>query len=274
MKFIVCALKIEADPLIKFYNLKKSNDKYFNIFENERMTLIISGVGKINVAAAVSYMLKDKKINYEDVIINIGICGSLNEKIKISDIVYCSKILDNDSDIENFTDLTVKNFFDEGTILTVSKILKKEEIKYGNIDFVDMEASAFYQVASKFFKNHQIKVVKIVSDYLNVESLNKDFVFDLINKNIEKIDLFLETCILKINTFLLDEKENEIILKISEFLKLTFYQKNELENIFLFLKSQGKEIYKEYFNFLFSFEFKHKKERNKIFDELKNRLYK
>ena len=82
MIYILTALRPEADGLIKQYQLKKVKDKPFEVFSSEEMKLVVSGVGKINAAAATSYILSDSDINYnhEDFFLNFGICGTLKKR--------------------------------------------------------------------------------------------------------------------------------------------------------------------------------------------------
>ena len=75
---LVVATIPEAKPIIKFFNLKQNKlISEFKIFENYQKTisLIISGIGKINAASAVTYLaLKSKKIK-NNIWLNIGIAG-------------------------------------------------------------------------------------------------------------------------------------------------------------------------------------------------------
>ena len=74
MNFIV-ALQPEARPLIEGYKLVKTNDSSaFPVFENENHRLIISGIGKINAAAATGYLLSELG-QPTHAILNLGIAG-------------------------------------------------------------------------------------------------------------------------------------------------------------------------------------------------------
>ena len=73
MNFIV-ALQAEAMPLIDRFNLvKRSDTRVFPIFENKDHRVIISGIGRINAAAATGYLYRFEE--YSQGIVNIGIAG-------------------------------------------------------------------------------------------------------------------------------------------------------------------------------------------------------
>ncbi|MDY6894826.1 MAG: hypothetical protein SVO01_05355, partial [Thermotogota bacterium] len=85
MLYIISAMGIETQSIIKYLNLKKTTDRPFEAYNNDEVNLVISGVGKINAAGATSYLLKDtlKGVEHSDYVINLGICGSLNNKFNV-----------------------------------------------------------------------------------------------------------------------------------------------------------------------------------------------
>ena len=53
----VIALHCEAKPIIDFYRLKKTTaHKGFDLYQNQHMQCVISGIGKINAAAATAWV--------------------------------------------------------------------------------------------------------------------------------------------------------------------------------------------------------------------------
>ena len=80
MNFIV-ALHPEARPIIERYGLEKRLSSIpFSFFENEKHQLIISGIGRINAAAATGYLLSQIDESPQS-IINLGIAGHGNLNI-------------------------------------------------------------------------------------------------------------------------------------------------------------------------------------------------
>ena len=68
MIYISVALGIEAKPIIKYFNLKRDNSiKKLQVFKNERVTLIITGVGILKSAIALTYILSQSEIDEDDI---------------------------------------------------------------------------------------------------------------------------------------------------------------------------------------------------------------
>lgn len=97
MIYIAVALGIEAKPIIDYFNLKRDNGiKKLQLFRSERITLIITGVGILKSAIALTHILSQMKIEENDIFLNIGICGAKNKKFKIGDVVMCNKIINSE----------------------------------------------------------------------------------------------------------------------------------------------------------------------------------
>jgi len=57
MNLIVTALCSEAEPIIEYFRLKKNTaSNKFDIFENDRIALVVSGIGKIKSAIATTIL--------------------------------------------------------------------------------------------------------------------------------------------------------------------------------------------------------------------------
>lgn len=268
---------IETQSIIKYLNLKKTTDRPFEAYHNDEVNLVISGVGKINAAGATSYLLKDtlKGVNHSDYVINLGICGSLNNKFNVGDLVLVNKVVDYEKKRKYYTDILVKHNLKEGSIQSIDTLNVDYEFEE---DLVDMESSAFFQIASKFLNVHQIYVLKVVSDKVNknqpLERLTKKYIDELIYDKLEEIFSFTKSVnsLLKLFQPLFQQQDEEIIKKISKSLKLTFSQVKQLENAYAYFKSNKKVsplFLEEYFNYIP----KSKKERDAIFEDLKTELY-
>jgi nucleoside phosphorylase len=278
MLYIISAMDIEARAIIKYLNLKKTTDRPFETYQNEEVHLVISGVGKINAAGATSYLLKDtlKSYTHNDYAINIGICGSLNNKFNVGDLVLVNKVVDYEKKRKYYTDILVKHNLKEGSIQSIDTLHSNYEFEE---DLVDMESSAFFEIASKFLSVHQVYVLKIVSDKVSknqpLERLTNKYIDELIYDKLEEIFSFtkLVSSLLKLFQPILQQQDEEIIKKISITLKLTFSQTKQLENAYAYFKSNKKVsplFLEEYFNYIP----KSKKERDAIFEDLKTKLYK
>ena len=83
---VIGAMQIEIDKLIEYYNLKKDKvkDIYVNEFNDKRIVVAMSGVGKVNSAAMTQYIIDKYEV---DAIINSGVAGGINSKLNVMDIV-------------------------------------------------------------------------------------------------------------------------------------------------------------------------------------------
>ena len=77
----VVALKSEAKPIISYFELDhQSGNNIFPIYRNDKLghSLIISGVGQINAAAATTYLASESGAPPWAAWINLGIAGSMD----------------------------------------------------------------------------------------------------------------------------------------------------------------------------------------------------
>ena len=177
MIVFVTAIFSEAKALIEYFELQKVEKKPFLIYQSDNIALIISGMGKINSAVATTYISQKYSINK---IINIGICGANDTKKEIGSLYSIKSIIDASSS---------KKFVisDMGeTLYTFDKIIKdKKLVKRGVL--VDMEAFGFYSAASKFVDKKDIKIFKIISDYLETSHIDNDFIYALVKSQMDTI---------------------------------------------------------------------------------------
>ena len=69
---LLTALKAEANPLIKRFNLKK--DLKTQLFINKNISLLITSVGKDKTQARLKSIIDLKKNWVDTIFINVGIC--------------------------------------------------------------------------------------------------------------------------------------------------------------------------------------------------------
>ena len=89
---IIGAMQNEIDKLITFYNLKKdkmNKDIYVSELNDKKIVVAMSGVGKVNSAAMTQYIID--KYN-TDAIINSGVAGGINNKLKVMDIIISNYV--------------------------------------------------------------------------------------------------------------------------------------------------------------------------------------
>jgi adenosylhomocysteine nucleosidase len=268
MIYISVALGIEAKPIIKYFNLKRDNSiKKLQVFKNERVTLIITGVGILKSAIALTYILSQSEIDEDDIFLNIGICGAKSEKYSIGDIVLCNKIINSELEKSYYPDMVFNHYFKEGSLESFNTPVYCGDEVVG--DLVDMEGAGLFEATTYFFQSYQLNFIKIVSDYLDRE-VEKNQVEELILKSLPQIDNWLvereKFKVEKEIDFSLEEKNmiEELIKKA----RFTATMENELKNLLLYYKLQGKNtnrILEKYRDV----EIKDKRDSKKILEEIK-----
>lgn len=269
MIYIITAMGCEAKPLIDFFKLKKDNTiKKFQVFKNENITLMISGVGPIKSAIATTHLFSNFAPLEKDIIINLGVCGAKNRDFTLNEMVICNKIRNSITKRNFYPDMFFLHPFKEVSLETFGEpIFSDFNIES---DIVDMEGASFFEAASLFFENHQIFTIKIVSDFLN--KVNEIDIHNMIFSNLPQF----EKWILNLHSnFPVDEdiftkEEVDKIILLSEKLKLTESMKHRLIELLKFRKLQNNEflsIIDDYFDI----EITNKREVKKIFDEIEKR---
>lgn len=166
MMLIHTALLCEARPLIEHYRLKKVDGFYIN--KNLNTALIISGIGKKNTKNALLQAFGKFDIKFA---LNLGVCGCKDKSIKIGSLFCTNKKLD------GFKFESIQSVKDP-----------KQPI---NTTLCDMESEEFIKVCDE--KNIPNLVLKVVSDYQDIDRLDKNFVYNLIKTNIKDILLAINS---------------------------------------------------------------------------------
>ena len=183
MIYITCALLSEASFLIEYYALKKSEDRYFRIYENESIKLIISGIGKIDAAAATTYLLQKYHARKEDRLFNIGTCSTTDKAIMIGELFIIKKIID-------LATAHSYHLSKEGEALTcVDKAL--DTPKNIKTSLADMESVGVYLAAKRFIQSRHIMIVKVVSDKTDTSIPTAEDIHLLLQPHIKTIGALL-----------------------------------------------------------------------------------
>lgn len=259
MIFIAAALPCEAIPLIEGFQLKRdSGETRFRIYRNDRIRLIITGVGGSAAMIAVTYLLAVNHAQRTDWLINVGIAAVFGEEPAVSaGRIYQSRAIRNMALRRSFyPDILYRLPFAEAEILTVSAVYKgkpdNEELKKWPLPFiradhpdghssdeiprlVDMEAAYVYEAGIEFVFSHHIFILKIISDTGNTNSVNQTFVKKLVAGHMEVIAEFVEILSAEepdADGGSLGNAEFESLASAaSEALMLSYYQQMELRRI-------------------------------------------
>ena len=101
---IIGAMQEEVEQLISAMNVTKGEKKAGMDFYSGRLdglpvTIVRSGIGKVNAAICTQILVDDFNV---DAVINTGIAGSLHDKIEIADVVLSEDVLHHDMDATGF----------------------------------------------------------------------------------------------------------------------------------------------------------------------------
>jgi nucleoside phosphorylase len=184
---IVVALLPEASPLISLLGLKRDMDaRPFHRFYGGNVELIVSGMGKVRSACAVSDACAKSRPGKSDLWLNVGICGAHPSlEFPIGQTLLANRIHDRATRRNLFPDIAVAHAFAERSITTVDAPQCVETAIAA--EFVEMEASGFFQSALLHVSTSQIACLKIVSDLLTPGSLNREFIGELVANSAEQV---------------------------------------------------------------------------------------
>lgn len=240
MVHIVTALPCEASPIIEKYGLKRDECRHFPVYRGRGLSLIVSGVGKMASTIATTYLLvQDLNTGQAEegeclVIINLGVCGAFHRRYPVGTPLLINKVIDHETGKQFFPDILIEHPFEEGSLETHNRVVKQEDILSGLVkpqaDLVDMEASGFFQAASRFLSPHRIYIVKVVGDFLDAVDFDRQRVARCISKNLDAVDGFIkrleDLCIE--NGDGLTAGERRQLEKVKEALRLTVTQSHQL----------------------------------------------
>ncbi|NLN03474.1 MAG: 5'-methylthioadenosine/S-adenosylhomocysteine nucleosidase [Clostridiaceae bacterium] len=272
MIYIHTALSIEASPLIDGFKLKKDMDvNEFQVFGNEDMMMIISGVGKVKSAMALSYLFGKYGVCEKDILLNIGYCGSSSDEVPLGMLMLANKVVDMDTGREYFPDLFLTGYR-QRCISCFSNVVKRSTENTENI-FVDMESAGVMEASYKFLYPHQTVIVKIVSDYLDDERKDVSFLKSLMTENLSNIeDIIKQAKEIAGMTKGLDMAEEYAMLeRISENMRFTKGMMNLLRPNVRKAKIKGYDTIGILHGFL-DRKSSSRIERKRVFDELLKKL--
>ncbi len=273
MIYICTALYCEAQPFIEHMNLKKDlESNEFQIFKNQEAVLIITGIGKVKTAVAVTYLLSKYQASSQDLFMNIGVCGAQDHDILMGTAFLCNKIIDRDTKKHYFPEMLLKHPFEESSIETCSFAVGEGEFSLEG-QLVDMEASGIYQAANVFLQTHQLFFLKIVSDHLSIKALTAEKIAKLIGDKVETILNWANEMspAFMYDKNVLSEEEEKILKKISETIKLTVTMEVQLKQLLKYYKLQYGDFTDVVSQYI-GIECKSKNEGKKYFEELRKKL--
>jgi len=185
---LVVALPCEAKPLVAHYRLKRRLcEEAFPVYEKDGLCLTVSGIGKTAMAAAVAYSHMALGAQRHAVWMNIGVAGHRTHAIGHACLAH--KITDADSGRRWYPPLVFQPPCASDHVCTVTRPTSG----YPDPVLYDMEASGFYETATRFSTSELVQCVKIVSDNASspAEQVDARQVAELIDHQVGLIDALL-----------------------------------------------------------------------------------
>tara|TARA_B110000858_G_scaffold198514_1_gene266004 strand:+ start:18772 stop:19590 length:819 start_codon:yes stop_codon:yes gene_type:complete len=160
---IIVAHGLEAKALVKMLELKrqKTCSEFLEYGNSNNLRLLVSGVGKEAVTAAVTYLGEQQALDNGEsrVWLNIGIAG--HRYAPLGSGWLGNKITDQNSGASAYPPQLIDGI-QLGAVVTVNE----PENSYSLDAAYEMEASAFYAEAAKYSTAELVQVFKIISDNL------------------------------------------------------------------------------------------------------------
>lgn len=211
MLYIVIALSAEARPIVQMFKLKRVYTLPYTLFENDDVTLIISGMGIENAMMATSALLGYKPPTENDLLINIGICAA-PQSFEIGEALLVHKITHQNH--AYFPDILFEHPLKECDLTSVDA-----PVEGGVQTAVDMESYGVYKASSRFFKTHQMLFFKVVSDHFEPQNVTKESASELIAHNLPQLKYILRSAkFVAKKEELFNDDEKKLIEEISQYL--------------------------------------------------------
>jgi len=182
MNFVVAFLA-EAQPVIDFYRLVKTDLSPGSMFQNDQHCLLISGLGKDRAASATK-LLGQSKAGKNEGWLNLGIAG--HGSLAKGDAFLAGKIIDDKSEEVFYPPQICQSSLPVSSLCTSSSPVTQYEPEMG----YDMEAHSFFREASKFSFRELVQVVKIVSDTPSqpIEKIRPQKATEMISLHMRDVD--------------------------------------------------------------------------------------
>lgn len=156
---LIAALPAEAKPVVSRFNLARvQTERAFPVYRNQRISLVVSGVGKANAAAASAFLYALNGFPDGAIWINLGIAG--HKDLPLGKAVLAHRITDTASGRHWRPSIAIYAPCDTVTLET----LDKPNFDYSRDCAFDMEASGFYATAIRFSSPDRVQCLKVISD--------------------------------------------------------------------------------------------------------------
>jgi len=156
---LVVALNCEAKPLIEAFRLRRLSEKCpFPVYLGEETRLVISGMGKLNAAAATAWLHAGHVEAQDQAWLNLGTAGHGGHRIGTG--ILAHKIRDEAGGQSWYPPMAFPTRAATDEIITVDQA----QMGYSTTACFEMEASGFYAAASRFASMELVQCYKVITD--------------------------------------------------------------------------------------------------------------
>ena len=224
---IVCALQCEAKPLIDYYRLSSAQETIFPIYYNENIRIIISGIGRVATASAVTYLYGWNDEQKNQAWLNLGIVG--DKSSAIGSLLNINKVIEQATGLQWYPWRLPENNNKNMALLTVDVPCKE----YTESCAIDMEASAFMAITLRFTTLELVQLLKVVSDREegDLQKIDKKFVSELIGNKLTGITAVIDAMQKAADQYQLIYSSSDNYQRCLKQWHFTQYQRKELERL-------------------------------------------
>ena len=229
MNLLVTALYEEAKPFIEITKCKKAQDRgNLNVYANDKVSILITGYGKVPAAVAVSRLLQSMGVEPLGHIVNVGICGASDTSMPIGSIHLMHTLTDQATGRNYFPDRLYASPYPEGTLITVDQGQSAQDARKNS--FYDMEASGVFQAATQFVTSDRVHFLKVVSDHLEPEAVTPQGLQETMKQAAPSIMEFVDSLPAIESVDTLQPVEQKYLEQIQKHWKLTQTQFHQLKD--------------------------------------------
>lgn len=234
--------------------------------------MVVSGVGKLNAAIALSYLMTREVLPVNTYVCNIGLAGSVSS-YDLGKMYLVHKVCDVAAAREYYPDMPKKHNLAETILYTYEEPVytKPQGIDVG---LVDMEGAGFFAAAKYYVSSHQIFLLKCVSDFLQPIADFPKLAVELMQEQLGSIDEFLQ-CIIDMPKKQSYRVKDGDVKRISQTFSLTSSEEIQLRELlksyYLLRKQELVQLFLKKGDLLA--EKLAKQEKKKLFQELCERAY-
>ena len=183
------ALTSEARPLIEHYKMSLLQNAHgFQLYTRDSMRLVITGMGKVHAAAGTAYLASFDP-HSRRAWLNVGIAG--HHSLAEGTFTFAQKI----------TDQATKKSWYPPQIIGIpgvgAHITTYDEpvTSYPGETVCEMEASAYYAVATRFSPGEVVQCCKIISDnrLIKTSDLTPQRVEQLVGEHVGEVDSLIQS---------------------------------------------------------------------------------